>query len=98
MGVACSGQKLALVGRNPRDRGKQNRSRQKCRLTQLDSRYPSWEFSRMSSVSKNPPRHKTVHNIWRDGWQELRIRNIATMLGRRARDWQEPWTQPSSPG
>jgi hypothetical protein len=52
----------------------------------------------MSSVSKNPPRHKTVHNIWRDGWQELRIRNIATMLGRRARDWQEPWTQPSSPG
>jgi hypothetical protein len=33
--VACSGQKLALVGRSPRDRREQNRSRQKCRLTRL---------------------------------------------------------------
>jgi hypothetical protein len=33
--VACSGQKLALVGRSPRDRREQNRSGQKCRLTRL---------------------------------------------------------------
>jgi len=26
-------------------------------------------------------------------FQELQVRNIATMFGRRARDWRELWTQ-----